>query len=118
MKAFILPLLFNLLSCFIEPPSTSLKVYNNKDTNITVIFKNTERGFKTYKVTTDITPKSFDHLYSHKGLHKSASKVYEYITIKDNNNTKLMDLRGEKLNNAVTIETDNKDHVIYRLDVY
>ena len=116
LKFFILLFLFNLLFCILGgPPRTRMDVYNHRDESIFLISKRTKIQGET---THEIEAKQKQVLSGHVYLHKPASKVYEYVIVKDLNNNILMDLRGETLNNTVTIETDDEDHVIYRLDVY
>ena len=120
LKFVILLLSFNTLFCILGgPPRTHLHVYNQRDELIFLISKRINIQDSHYsEISHEIEAKQKQFLNGRVGLHKPASKVYEYVIIKDSDNNILMDLRGETLNNAVTIDTDDKDHVIYRLDVY
>ena len=51
------------------------------------------------------------------GRGEHLSDDLAYVIIKDNDDNELMNLRGEALENAVTIEIDDENHVHYRLDV-
>ena len=120
MKLLKITLLLILLflNCVTGPPRTRIQAYNKKNEVINITFKLTNmKDFKSHEVTYNVMANSNRPLDNHTGLHKPASKVYEYVIIKDENDNELMNLRGEILNNAVTIEVDNEDHVIYRLDV-
>ena len=106
---------FFCIQCVTGPARSRVKVYNNKNEVIIATFKLIDVG--EYEINYNIMPNMSQPLDNKIGLHKPASKVYEYVIIKDENDNELMNLRGETLNNTVTIETDDEDHVIYRLDV-
>ena len=104
--------------CVLGHPRTRLIVYNNRSEIILVIQDRVKMGDSDpVKFTTEIKAKSSKPISGRIGLFKPISKVYEYVIIKDNHDNELMNLRGETLNNSVTIEIDNENHVIYRLDV-
>ena len=119
LRLIILLLLLNILSCILGgPPRTHMNVYNHRDETIFLIAKRTKMGdLQSVENNYEVKAKQKQVVSGDVYLHKPASKVYEYVIIKDENDNELINLRGETLNNAVTIETDDEDHVIYRLDV-
>lgn len=118
LKFILLLSLLLILKCITGPPRTNVKIYNSRNEIIFVIHNRIKIADNDPpEFMTKIEGKSNKPMSGHTGLIKPASKVYEYVIIKDENNNELMNLRDETLNNAVTIETDNEDHVIYRLDV-
>ena len=121
LKIFIITFLFFSFyaQCLLGgPPRTLMKVYNNRG-EIIFVTQNRIRiaDSDPPEFTIEIERKSNKLINGHTGLLKPVTKVYEYVIIKDSNNNELMNLRGEELNNTVTIEKDNEDHVIYRLEV-
>ena len=116
LKIFIITFLFFSFyaQCLLGHPRTHIRVDNNRSETITATFKTRSTD---HEVTYEVRANTSRHIEGDVGLIKPATKVYEYVIIKDSNNNELMNLRGEELNNAVTIEKDNKNHVIYRLEV-
>ena len=120
IKFLILVILSALCSygCLLGHSTTNLIVYNNRNEIIVVIENGVKRGdYEPSEFTRKIKAKSSKPLSTYIGLFKPISKVYEYVIIKDNHDNELMNLRGEALENAVTIEIDDENHVHYRLDV-
>ena len=120
LKIFIVTFLFFSFyaQCLLGHPRTRIRVYNNRSETIFVTHNRVRIADNDPpEFTIEVERNSNKPISGHTGLLKPATKVYEYVIIKDSNNNELMNLRGEELNNAVTIETDDEDHVIYRLEV-
>ena len=104
-------------NCIVGDDTTSILVYNRRNSNILLRYKYSDSGdFNFSEEKLEVKPHDMTAIGGTAKV-KPISEYLDYLIIKDKNNNNIMNLSGNTLDSAFKIVEETEYHITYRLDV-